>query len=82
MGDTGGRRELLDAYERIRPASTVPHWQVVEFVQAHDLQGRGVGWIDIHLLAAALVGQLQLWTADPRFAAMATELGVAYQASR
>ncbi|HEX3684842.1 MAG TPA: PIN domain-containing protein [Bryobacteraceae bacterium] len=81
MGDTGGRRNLLDAYERLRPVRTVPHWQVVEFVQARNLKGRGGGWIDIHLLASALVGRLQLWTADPRFAAVATELGVAYEAS-
>jgi hypothetical protein len=57
----------------------VPHRDVVEFVRARDLHGRGVGWIDIHLLASAVVGRLQLWTADPRFAAMAGELGVAYE---
>jgi hypothetical protein len=51
---------------------------VVAFVRERDLHGRGVGWIDIHLLVSALVGRLQLWTADPRFAAVAKELGVAY----
>jgi hypothetical protein len=44
------------------------------------LHGRGVGWIDIHLLASAVVGRLQLWTDDPRFAAVANEVGVAYEA--
>jgi hypothetical protein len=43
------------------------------------LYGRGVGWIDIHLLASAIVGRLRLWTADPRFAGVAKELGVAYE---
>jgi hypothetical protein len=42
------------------------------------LHGRGVGWIDIHLLATAIVERLQLWTADPRLAAMAKAFGVAY----
>jgi hypothetical protein len=42
------------------------------------LNGRGVGWIDIHLLASAVVERLSLWTADPRFAAVAQELGVDY----
>jgi predicted nucleic acid-binding protein len=79
MGERGGRRKLLAAYERLRQASTVPHHDVVEFVRRRDLNGRGVGWIDIHLLASALVGQFQLWTADPRFSALATELGVAYE---
>ena len=80
IGDRGGRGKLLAAYEGIRQASTVPHWEVVEFVRHRDLQGRGVGWIDIHLLASAIVGRLQLWTADPRLSAMARELGVVYDA--
>jgi hypothetical protein len=46
------------------------------------LHGRGLGWIDVHLLASAIVGRLQLWTADSRFAAVAKELGVAYEMPR
>jgi predicted nucleic acid-binding protein len=80
IGDRGGRRKLSSAYERIHQASTVPHREVVEFVRDRDLHGRGVGWIDIHLLASALVGRLRLWTADPRFSLLAAELGVAYEA--
>jgi hypothetical protein len=43
------------------------------------LHGRGVGWIDIHLLASSIVGRFKLWTADPRLAMLAKELGVAYE---
>ena len=80
IGDRGGRRKLLTAYERIHQAATVPHRDVVAFVRDRGLHGRGVGWIDVHLLASAVVGRLQLWTDDPRFAAVANEVGVAYQA--
>jgi predicted nucleic acid-binding protein len=79
IGDRGGRRKLLDAYERMHKASTIPHQEVVAFVQDHRLHGRGAGWIDMHLLASAIVGRYQLWTADPRFAALAEKLGVVYQ---
>ena len=72
------RRRLLAAYERIPQASTVAHREVVEFVRNRNLHGRGVGWIDIHLLASALVGRLFLWTADYRLSVLAAELGVAY----
>jgi predicted nucleic acid-binding protein len=78
-GDRGGRRKLLAAYERIHQASIVPHRDVVAFVRHRNLHGRGVGWIDIHLLASAIVGKLQLWTADSLFSAVAKELGVAYE---
>ncbi len=79
IGDRGGRREFLASYERIHQAKAVPHGDVAEFVRDRDLHGRGVGWIDIHLLASALVGRMRLWTADPRFADLAAGLGVAYQ---
>lgn len=81
IGDRGGRRKLLTVYERIYQASFVPHLDVVAFVRDRDLHGRGVGWIDIHLLASAIVGRLRLWTADPRFASLADELGIAYNVS-
>ena len=78
IGDRGGRSKLLAAYEQIHQTMTVPHNEVVSFVRSRDLGGRGVGWVDIHLLASALVGRHYLWTADARCAALAVELGVGY----
>jgi predicted nucleic acid-binding protein len=79
IGDRGGRVSLLAHYARMDQAPVVPHGEVVEFVRVRRLHGRGIGWIDAHLLASALVGRLTLWTADARLAAIAHELGVAHQ---
>ena len=78
IGDRGGRGKFLGLYEAMPRASMVPHPEVVAFVRDRDLHGRGVGWVDIHLLASALVGRLRLWTVDPRLAAMAKDFGVTY----
>jgi len=78
MGDTGGRQEILGIYSLIHHAPVVPHGEVVTFARERRLHGRGVGWVDVHLLASALVGRLKLWTTDPRLAVVARELGVAY----
>ena len=78
IGDRGGRAKLLSNYLQMHWAASVPHNEVVEFVNHGRLFGRGVGWIDIHLLASAIVSGSKLWTADPRFAAIAQELGAAY----
>lgn len=78
-GDNGGRRVLLDAYAYLRQAKTVPHGEVVDFARRRKLLGRGAGWVDLHLLAAALVAGAALWTADERLAGLAGELNVAYQ---
>lgn len=79
IGDKGGRRALLANYEWTDQAPLVPHGDVVAFVRDRKLNGRGIGWIDAHLLASALVGRLKLWTADSPLAAVATELGIAYE---
>lgn len=79
IGDRSGRGHFLALYEKYPQAPPVAHAAVVEFVRARRLNGRGVGWIDVHLLASAVVGGFQLWTADSRFADVATELGVAYK---
>lgn len=78
MGDKGGRKQLLASYEQMHQAPMVAHGEIVVFVRERRLHGRGIGWIDAHLLASALVGRLQLWTADPRLATLATELGIGY----
>lgn len=78
IGDRGGRRALLNAYEQMSQAKPVPHREVVIFVRDQGLTGRGAGWIDMHLLASAIVAGMQLWTADQRFSAIADELRVAH----
>ncbi len=78
IGDKGGRKQLLASYARIDHAPVIEHAEVTAFVRARKLHGRGVGWIDIHLLASALVAGVPLWTADPALAAAARELNISY----
>ena len=78
IGDKGGRRRMLADYAVMHQAPTVPHDDVVTFVRDRRIHGRGVGWVDAHLLASALVSRLKLWTADPRLATVARELRIAY----
>ena len=79
IGDKGGRKTLLTDYARMDQAPLVPHAEIVAFVRDRRLHGRGIGWIDTHLLASALVGGLTLWTADPALAIVAKELNVNYE---
>jgi hypothetical protein len=38
--------------------------EVLRLVEAHQLAGSGLGWIDVHLLASARVSGARLWPAD------------------
>lgn len=79
VGDRGGRQELLSSYARMAQIPAVPHGDVVAFVRGRRIHGRGIGWVDAHLLASALVGGVQIWTADRPLGTIAGELGIAYR---
>jgi predicted nucleic acid-binding protein len=74
IGDRGGRANLLAVYALMQQSTVVPHDEVVELARSRRLGGRGAGWIDVHLLASALVDRLSLWTADASLSALAREL--------
>lgn len=78
IGDRSGRERLLNDYRLIDQVDTVSHEDVELFVRHRRLNGRGIGWIDAHLLAAALVSGVSLWTADRALGQIAAEFGVGY----
>jgi predicted nucleic acid-binding protein len=63
----------LEALPSVRPASNV---EVMRLVEERRLWGRGLGWIDVHLLASALLSNCPLFTLDKRLGMAASELGV------
>lgn len=81
IGDPGGARNLLRTFQHIRFIDAVSHPLVVALVEDRKLHGRGIGWIDAHLLASALAGRVSLWTADAALRDLAEELGVAYRSA-
>lgn len=78
-GNLAGRTILLGSLCELPHAPSVTHDEVLAFVEARQLMGRGLGWIDLHLLASARLAKLRLWTFDKRLAAAAAELGVGLQ---
>jgi predicted nucleic acid-binding protein len=81
IGDRGGRAKLLTLYKAMGQAASVADAEVVEFVRHRKINGRGIGWIDAHLLASAIVAHSTLWTADRPLAVVAQDIGVAYRFS-
>ena len=80
IGDVGGgRKQFLDDYRHIPWVIRVPHNEVVALVRMRRLSGRGIGWIDSHLLASSIAARARLWTADARLAVAAEELRIAYK---
>lgn len=77
-GNLGNREEVLRLLQDLPGIAAASNKEVLFLIERHRLMGRGIGYIDAHLLAAALIHPAQLWTRDRRLAEIAQELGVAY----
>lgn len=75
-GQLSRREEVLELLASLPRAPLVGHLDVLDFVEDQRLMGRGIGWIDAHLLASALHADLRLWTQDRRLSAVARDLGI------
>jgi predicted nucleic acid-binding protein len=74
-GNLRNRREVLELLGNLPHAPTATDAEAREFIERRSLMGRGIGYIDVHLLAAvALAGSARLWTRDRRLATVAAEL--------
>lgn len=71
LGVLKQRREVLELMAALTSALVISHDEVMAFVDQRRLAGRGVGWVDVHLAASAVVSRSKLWTADRRLAAVA-----------
>lgn len=79
-GNLKNRREVLRLLGDLPAAPTASEREALGFIERRALMGRGIGYLDVHLLAAtALYGDARLWTRDRRLATAAAELELAFE---
>lgn len=72
------RRPLtLRLLQQLPMATIATAAEVLGFIEQHNLHGKGIGYVDVHLLASAALGETRLWTRDKRLRAVALALGCA-----
>jgi predicted nucleic acid-binding protein len=82
-GRIPGRREVLQLLTLLPQAVVAGHDETLHLIEDRDLAGRGLGYVDVHLLAAALLGEgTRVWTLDTRLSAMAARMLVNYEPAR
>lgn len=79
-GHLKNRHEVLDLLGSLPAAPTATHEEAMEFLERRGLMGRGIGFVDVHLLASAALASLaRLWTRDRRLAKVASELRLGWE---
>src|SRR5262245_35731733 len=81
LSGLNNRDEILQLIGALPKATEATHDEVMEAVGQWSLDRRGIGWVDTHLLTAALLSDAQVWTADKRLRAVCSHAGIAFGTS-
>ncbi len=74
-GSLKNRAGVLNALRALSTAVRAKDEEVLGLVERHRLWGKGIGWVDAHLIASSLLSHSELWTLDRRMAEAATLAG-------
>ena len=81
MGSNEQRKNALVLLPLLPSIEVASHIDAMKLADKHQLYGRGIGYVDVHLLTSAVLRPgTQLWTRDKRLLAAAEQLGVAFDA--
>ena len=77
LGNLKNRKAVLSLSQDLPAAPVATDEEVLFFIERHGLMGKGIGYIDAHLLSAiSLAGSGRLWTRDKALGAIASSVGL------
>ncbi len=78
LGSVAKRVEILRYLNNLPVTGVATHDEVMTFIDRHNLASTGLGYVDVHLLAAAaLTHGASLWSRDKTLRGAAARCGVA-----
>jgi predicted nucleic acid-binding protein len=81
-GSLADRHMVLGLLQDLPMTAVAEADELLAFIERHRLYGKGIGYVDVHLLAAVvLTDGARLWTRDKRLRAAADSLGRSFEAS-
>jgi predicted nucleic acid-binding protein len=77
-GNLKNRREVLSLLQLLPPATLAKHEEILQFIEQNHLMGQGLGYVDVHLSASALLTGVPLWSHDRKLNEANESLGIRY----
>ena len=79
-GTLHNRESILELLQDLPTAAMAEDNEVLRFIESHGLHDKGIGYVDVHLLASvALTEGARIWTRDKKLRLVAQMIGCAYQ---
>ena len=73
------RKGILSLLQALPQSQQVDDKEILQFIEHNRLTGSGIGLVDVHLLASAMLTNASLWTTDKSLRNASARLGVFYQ---
>ncbi len=77
-GSIKNRTQILNLLQSLQQVQVSQHTEVLFLLKAHKLFSKGIGWVDLHLLSAALIAEIPLWTKDKKLQAISKAHQIAH----
>ncbi len=77
-GKLKNRHEILTYLQSLPIAILAEDEEVLKFVENNQLVGKGLGYIDVHLIASAVLTDVPLWTLDKTLGKVTKKIGINY----
>lgn len=77
-GNLRRRSEILSLLSKLPTVTHADDDEVMQFIENYSLMGKGLGYVDAHLLASAMLTEVRLWTLDKKLEKAAFKIGLAY----
>jgi len=77
-GNLKNRDEILSLLEALPAATKASHEEILHFIETNQLMGIDLDYVDVHLLASALLSATLLWTKDKKLNEAADLLNIAF----
>ncbi len=78
-GNLRNRFEILSLLKALPMAIQAEHGEVMQSIENYRLMGKGLGYIDMHLLASALMTEIPIWTLDKKLKEASIKLCIAFR---
>ena len=78
-GHLKNRKEIISLLQTLPMAQIAETNEILQFIEQNQLFGTGIGLIDVHLLASALLTGAPLWTSDNKLNRAAAKLDILYR---
>ena len=78
-GGLKNRKEIISLLKALPSATMAETDEILEFIEDQKLIGVGIGLVDVHLLASALLTKALLWTTGRNLRAAAARLNIFYK---